>query len=161
MKIAVCYALLYAACEEKSLNCYVYCEGTGPSSTTACVWSALASEAHSVSCGPSYTACMRISITQNGESLFLGSCGYENASDAILHLGMNVTLVEDLSHWPSKVLETERQSLRILQLFSRSTRFAHIRTVANSNFVPSSVRAIWQMPDDFLNVTLFNLQSFA
>ena len=73
----------------------------------------------------------------------------------------NVTLVEDLSHWPSKVLETERQSLRILQLFSRSTRFAHIRTVANSNSVPSSVRAIWQMPDDFLNVTLFNLQSFA
>ena len=82
-------------CEEKSLNCYLYCEGTGPSSTAACASSALASEMHSVTCGPSYTACMRISITQNGESLFLGSCGYENASDAILHLGMNVTLVEE------------------------------------------------------------------
>ena len=113
--------------------------------------------------------CILVYLVRGGES-GLVCVGKPNFGSSVVgciedgfcnQLCTNVTLVEDLSHWPSKVLETERQSLRILQLFSRSTRFAHIRTVANSNFVPSSVRAIWQMPDDFLNVTLFNLQSFA
>ena len=61
----------------------------------ACVDTWFHTSAVSKICDDGSTRLVVGAIAGHGESLFLGSCGYENASDTILHLGMNVTLVEE------------------------------------------------------------------